>query len=569
MTRPAPSGQDAPSTVGRYLASRFEQLGLRHYFAVPGDFNLILLDELLTNPRVAMIGCCNELNAGYAADGYARANGLAAVVLTFGVGGLSALNAVACAYAEDLPILVVVGGINSGSAAQGHLIHHTLGEIRYDYHRKIFAEVTAGVFPVDRPEDAPAQIDRAIETALRRRKPVLLEIACNVAGLPVPAPQARSFESAGSGDPSALADAVAHVAAILDGADRPVLVGGSKLRLPGVSGAFRALADASGYGVSVMPGGKGMFPEDHPGFLGLYWGSVGWPGVAEAVESSGAALLVGTLLSDYATVGFTADLDPGRTILAMPDEIRTRDAVFTGVNLADFLAALGTKVRRNEASRRRSGELGFVSPSPEPAPTNEQLSISDVARQVKSALDANSALLVETGDSWFHGLETRLPAGCRFEIQFQAGSIGWSVPAALGYELGSSGSRRVITMVGDGSFQLTAQEVSTMIRYGMRPILILVNNHGYIIEDAIHKGPYNKIKNWDYAGLMAIFTNGEGAGLGLRAKTPGELSSALGRARDHAGPCLIEVEIAPDDCSPTMKEWGVRVAAANRRPAPA
>src|ERR1700758_5135041 len=90
-------------SVGGYLARRLEQAGVRHYFTVPGDFNLVLLDQLLKNPRLQMIGCCNELNAGYAAEGYARANGLGALVVTYSVGGLRALNAVARAYAEDLP----------------------------------------------------------------------------------------------------------------------------------------------------------------------------------------------------------------------------------------------------------------------------------------------------------------------------------------------------------------------------------------------------------------------------------------------------------------------------------
>jgi pyruvate decarboxylase len=552
------------ATVGAYLATRLEQAGLRHYFAVPGDFNLVLLDQLLTNPRLKMIGCCNELNAGYAADGYARSNGLAALVLTYSVGGLSALNAVACAYAEDLPVIVVVGGINSDSEPQGRVIHHALGEVRYDYQRRIYDEVTAGAFAIERAADAPARIDHAIDLAILRRKPVMLEIACDVANLPVPAPRPRRFDASPTSDPEALADAVARAAEMLDRAKRPVLVGGSKLRSPGAAQGFRSLADASGYAVSVMPGGKGMFPEDHPGFVGLYWGPVSWPGVASVVESSDAALLAGTILSDYSTTGFTLGLDSSRMILAMPGEIRMPDATYAGVTLADFLAALSAKVRRNDASLR-DGQ-GPNPPTARPS-ADTSLKIAEVDRQVRERLGAGTALLVETGDSWFHGLETRLPGGCRFEIQFQAGSIGWAVPATMGYELGFDDPRRVIAMIGDGSFQLTAQEVSTMIRYGTRPIIVLVNNHGYIIEDAIHEGPYNKIKNWDYAGLMAVFTNSEGAGLGLRARTSGELAAALETAWGHEGPCLIEVEIDPTDCSPTMREWGIRVAEANRKPA--
>ena len=553
------------STVGTYLASRLEQAGVRDYFVVPGDFNLILLDQILENPRLRMIGCCNELNAGYAADGYARSNGVAAMVVTYSVGGLSALNAVACAYAEDLPVIVVVGGINSDSEWQDKIIHHALGEVRYDYQREIYAHVTAGAFSVRHAADAPAMIDGAIDLALRRRKPVMLEIACNLASMPVPAPRPRRFGAAPASDPAALADAADHAADLLNKASRPVLVSGSKLRPPASREAFLKLADAAGYAVASVPAGKGMFPETHPAYVGIYWGPVSWPGVASVVESADAYLFAGTLLSDYATTGFTAMIDPKKLLLALPGEVRLPGATYAGVQLADFLGALAGRVRRNDASLVEFARGKMREEPPADAPGNT-LTIAEVSRQVHDALGRDTALLVETGDSWFHGLRMRLPEGCRFEIQFQAGSIGWSVPATLGYEMGFTTPTRVIAMIGDGSFQVTAQEVSTMIRYGMRPIIILVNNRGYIIEDAIHQGPYNKIKNWDYAGLMKDWTNDEGRGLGLHAKSAGELTAALTRATTHDGPCLIEVAIDPQDCSVDMREWGTRVAAANGRP---
>ena len=553
------------STVGTYLASRLEQAGVRDYFVVPGDFNLILLDQILENPRLRMINCCNELNAGYAADGYARSNGVAAMVLTYSVGGLSALNAVACAYAEDLPVIVVVGGINSDSEWQDKIIHHALGEVRYDYQREIYAHVTAGAFSVRHAADAPAMIDGAIDLALRRRKPVMLEIACNLASMPVPAPRPRRFGAAPASDPAALADAADHAADLLNKASRPVLVSGSKLRPPASREAFLKLADAAGYAVASVPAGKGMFPETHPAYVGIYWGPVSWPGVASVVESADAYLFAGTLLSDYATTGFTAMIDPKKLLLALPGEVRLPGATYAGVQLADFLGALAGRVRRNDASLVEFARGKMREEPPADAPGNA-LTIAEVSRQIHDALGRDTALLVETGNSWFHGLRMRLPEGCRFEIQFQAGSIGWSVPATLGYEMGFTTPTRVIAMIGDGSFQVTAQEVSTMIRYGMRPIIILVNNRGYIIEDAIHQGPYNKIKNWDYAGLMKDWTNDEGRGLGLHAKSAGELTAALTRATTHDGPCLIEVAIDPQDCSVDMREWGTRVAAANGRP---
>ena len=554
------------NTVGTYLATRLEQIGVRDYFVVPGDFNLILLDQILENPRLRMIGCCNELNAGYAADGYARSNGVAAMVVTYSVGGLSALNAVTCAYSEDLPVIVIVGGINSDSEWQDKIIHHALGEVRYDYQREIYAQVTAGAFSVRHAADAPALIDGAIDLALRRRKPVMVEIACNLASMPVPAPRPRRFGAAPASDAAALADAADHAAELLNKASRPVLVAGSKLRPPASREAFLKLADAAGYAIASVPAGKGMFPETHSAYTGIYWGPVSWPGVASVVESADAYLFAGALLSDYATTGFTAAIDPKKLLLAMPGEVRLPGATYAGVELADFLGALAGKVRRNDASLVEFARSRKKEEPPAAAAPGDKLTIAEVSRQVHDALGKDTALLVETGDSWFHGLETRLPEGCRFEIQFQAGSIGWSVPATLGYEMGFTTPTRVIAMIGDGSFQVTAQEVSTMIRYGTRPIIILVNNRGYIIEDAIHQGPYNKIKNWDYAGLMNVWTNGEGKGLGLHAKTAGEMTAALARAKSHDGPCMIEVAIDPQDCSPDMREWGTRVAAANGMP---
>jgi TPP-dependent 2-oxoacid decarboxylase len=556
-------------TVGEYLARRLEQAGVRHYFTVPGDFNLILLDQLLKNPALQMIGCCNELNAGYAAEGYARSNGIGALVVTYSVGGLSALNAVACAYAEDLPVIAISGGINSDSEANGHVIHHALGEVRYDYQRQIYAHVTAGAFAIRRLEDAPAAIDRAIETALRCRKPVYLEIDCNLAAVTVPAPTARDFRPGSLSEPSALTAAVAHAADLLGNATRPVLVAGPRIRPPEAGAAFRKLADAAGYAVATQPAAKGMFPEDHPSFAGLYWGPVSSPGVAALVESADAYLFAGGLLTDYSTTGYSALIDAKKLLLANPDDVRLPGATYTGVMLADFLGSLAEKVRPNPGSLerfRRSHEVAPTGPdaSDSPEPT-ARLTTRAVFAKVQSMLDGQSALLVETGDSWFNGLKARLPHGCHFEIQFQAGSIGWCCPATLGYELGCPAPTRVIAMIGDGSFQLTAQEVSTMVRYGVKPIIVLINNRGYTIEAEIHDGPYNRIKNWDYAGLMSVFNADDGKGLGIHAATVGELDAAMGRALAHDGPCLIEVPIDPHDCSEELREWGSRVAAANGR----
>ena len=196
--------------------------------------------------------------------------------------------------------------------------------MRYDYQRKIYAEVTAGAFAVEHAADAPGLIDRAIDLALRRRKPVMLEIACNLAALAVPAPRPKRFDAAPVERPRARWPTPSRTPPSCSTAPRGRCWWRARSSgRPERPRAFRKLADASGYAVAVLPGGKGMFPEDHPAFAGIYWGPVSWPGVAAVVESADAYLFAGTILSDYATTGFTSALiDPKRMLLAMPDEVR-------------------------------------------------------------------------------------------------------------------------------------------------------------------------------------------------------------------------------------------------------
>ena len=553
------------STVGQYLAARLAEVGITDYFAVPGDYNLVLLDEVLKHPDLRMISCCNELNAGYAADGYARARGgAAAVFVTYSVGGLSLLNAVAGAYAEDLPLIAVSGGPNTNSAAEYELLHHTLGEVDYDYQREIFHRVTTEAVIIHHPKEAPHQIDAAIGAALRRRKPVYLEIACNIANAPVSTPHPRAFQSLPPSDPAALAAAVGDAAAQLNAAQKPTLVAGVKLRAAGAEAAFAALVEASGYAVASMPNAKGFMDEQHPSYMGIYWGPVSSPGCGEIVESADLALFAGPTFTDYTTTGHAALINPAKAIVVHPDFVRVRGETYSRVKIAEFLAALAAKLTSNAASLTAYRRIKEETPAPAPRPPEAAVTTRGLFAHVQKLLGPDSSVIAETGDSWFNGMRLQLPSGARFEIQMQYGSIGWAVGATLGYCLGAP-ERRVVALIGDGSFQLTAQEVSTMIRYGVKPIIFLINNGGYTIEVEIHDGPYNTIKNWDYAGLMAVFNAADGKGRGWQVSSHAALDQAIGEARDHDGPALIEVAIDRDDCSKTLLTWGGHVAKNNGR----
>jgi indolepyruvate decarboxylase len=554
-------------TIGSYLAARFSQIGLKHHFAVAGDYNLALLDQLLTNKDMMQIYCSNELNCGFSAEGYARANGAAAAIVTFSVGALSAFDALAGAYAENLPVILVSGAPNTNDRATEHLLHHTIGTPDFSYQLEMAKKITCAAVSITSAIEAPAQIDYAIRTALREKKPAYIEIACNISAAPCAAPGPISAVIAEEpSDPAALAAAVEAAAAFLREKTKPVLLIGSKLRAAGAEKEAVELADALGCSVAVMAAAKSFFPEDHPQFVGIYWGEISTPSAQTIVDWSDGVVCIGTIFNDYSTVGWTAMPSGPDVLTADQRRVYMAGHDFTRVHLRDFLLALARKVEKRDATMVEYRRIRSEPPAEVEAEPDAKLMRAEIVRQVRQLITSETTLLVETGDSWFNGMMMKLPNGARFEIEMQWGHIGWSVPATFGYALGAPG-RRIIEMIGDGSFQLTAQEVAQMIRQKLPVIIFLINNHGYTIEVEIHDGPYNNVKNWDYAGLMQVFNAEDGKGRGLRATNSGELAEAIEVAlANQAGPTLIECVIDRDDCTSHLISWGRLVATANARP---
>ena len=558
-------------TVGNYLAKRLEQIGLQHYFAVPGDYNLMLLDQLLWNKKLQQINTCNELNAAYAADGYARVKGVGALVVTFNVGAFPALGGVAGAYAENLPVIFISGSYNTNDPTENHYLHHTIGTHDLSYQREMISKVTCDAVWLHHANEAPLLIDRAIRSAIRERKPAYIEIPCNLANQPCNEPVPfTSFRPSRASDFEALTTTVEAVSQLINNASKPILLAGAKIRAYGATEAFQELAQALGCGVAVMPDAKSFFPEQHEQFIGIYWGSVSSPGCEAVFREADLIIAAGATYTDYSTVGWTALPEAKKTINAQPGVVAFPDASYTGVELADFLSSLATKVRQNTASltQYKNDAANENNESSQKAASENKLTRIEMIRQIQGELDGQTTLLVESGDAWFDGMYMQLPQEARFEIEMLWGAIGWSVPATMGYALGVESGRRIVAMIGDGSFRYTAQEVATMISSGISNLTIfLINNTGYLIESAIHEGPYNYYQNWDYAGLMKVLNGGSGHGLGIKATTADELKNAIKQGREHTGgPVLIECLLSHDDYSPKMGEWGKKVSQANSRP---
>ncbi|KAF6987577.1 hypothetical protein CFC21_070555 [Triticum aestivum] len=268
------------ATLGRHLARRLAEVGARDVFAVPGDFNLTLLDELESElpsgGGVRLVGCCNELNAAYAADGYARARagGVGACVVTFTVGALSAINAVAGAFSENLPVVCISGGPNSNDYGSNRILHHTIGLPDFSQELRCFQNVTCYQAVVNNLEDAHEQIDTAISTALKESKPVYISISCDLPSIPHPTFSNHPvpfFLSPRLSNQMSLEAAVEAAVAFLNKSVKPVLVGGAKMRVAKARKAFVELADACGYPVAVMPSAKGFCRNCRMG--NICWGN--------------------------------------------------------------------------------------------------------------------------------------------------------------------------------------------------------------------------------------------------------------------------------------------------------
>ncbi|XP_074296245.1 pyruvate decarboxylase 2-like [Silene latifolia] len=567
----APSHLTPEATLGRHLARRLVEIGVSDVFTVPGDFNLALLDHFVAEPELNLIGCCNELNAGYAADGYARSRGVGACAVTFTVGGLSVLNAIAGAYSENLPVICIVGGPNSNDHGTNRILHHTVGLPDFSQELRCFQTVTCYQAVVSILEDAHELIDEAISTALRESKPVYISIACNLSTIPHPTfsrePVPFSLTPKLS-NKLALEAAVEAAAVFLHKAVKPVMVGGPKMRVAKASEAFVELADASGYALAAMPSAKGLVPEHHPHFIGTYWGAVSTAFCAEIVESADAYIFAGPIFTDLSSVGYSLLLKKEKAIILQPNRVVIGSGpAFSGVLMKDFLSALAKKIQINNTAHVNYSRIFVPHGHPLRCAPKESLRVNILYKHVQNMLSGETTVLVEAGDSWFNCQKLKLPEGCGYEFQMQYGSIGWSVGATLGYAQADP-EKRVLAFIGDGSFQMTVQDISTMIRCEQKSIIFLINNGGYTVEVEIHDGPYNVIKNWNYTALVDAIHNGEGKCWTTKVFCEEELVNAIQTA---TGPqkdslCFIEVIVHKDDTSKEVLEFGSRVAAANGRP---
>ena len=326
------------ANVTTYLLDRLAEAGVDRLFGLPGDFTLAMLDDVEEHPSIEWVGCATELGAGYAADGYARIRGLGAVCTTFGVGELSAINAIAGAYAEHVPVIHVVGSPATATQAAGRATHHTLGDGDFGHFARMTAEVThaQGLLTV---ENAAAEIDRVIQETLTERRPGYLLIPADVAKAPLRAPDAPLALDAEASDPASLAALHGAVEAAMSDASSVSLLAGILVHRMGAEPALHDLL-ALGVPHAVSLWGRRVVDESSAHYVGPYLGAVSSPEALAAVEDVDVLIMVGVQFTDLMS-GFFSQHLPETTIEIGPRSVRIGDEVFGSIAMADALAVVG------------------------------------------------------------------------------------------------------------------------------------------------------------------------------------------------------------------------------------
>ncbi len=547
-------------TVAEYLLIRLKQIGVDHLFGVPGDFVLGFFNQVL-NSEVSYVGTCNELNAAYAADGYARIRGIGAFATTFGVGELSAINGVAGAYAERVPVVAITGAPATINFRTRPLLHHTLGD--YQIPLKMYEKITVASTQLSSGETAPDEIDRVLSACLYYQQPVYISLPADVVTMKCNRPDAFVFPVHAPSDPDALAEAIHEALAMLHKSKQPVVIGGVELIRFKLQKEFAGLLDKTGYPYVTMMLGKTVLSEQHPQFIGLFEGDRSRDYVRERVESADCILQLGELMTDFNTGGFTTRLDELKTISANIRTVKIKHHYFENVYLRDFILGLTAKLTRRDVATLKIQRAvdGCVHRHTQPYRPNapQALTIKRFFDRMSHFVKKDSIVIAETGVSLFSAAEMLMPEGATFIGQTFYGSIGYTVGATLGVGMAAP-ERRVVLFVGDGAFQVTCQDLSTMIRYGLKPIIFLLNNDGYTIERVIVDRTYNDIQPWRYHKLVEVF----GGGLGLDVHTEGDLEDALGKAVTAEDLVFIEIHTGRLDCPEALRSAGRSMAKINQ-----
>ncbi|MCG6157144.1 alpha-keto acid decarboxylase family protein [Rubinisphaera margarita] len=548
--RPAAVGQNAAvPSIGSYLIAKLQDSGIRDVFGIPGDFVLNFYSLLEESP-IRVIGTTREDCAGYAADAYARVNGMGAVCVTYCVGGLSLCNSIAGAYAEKSPVVVISGAPGMEERRNDPLLHHRVRD--FQTQREVFEKITVATASLDDPLTAFREIDRCFAAAARYKRPVYLELPRDRVNSKPLSPNPSPVEDYVS-NPLALKAAIEEAADRLSKAKKPVVIAGVEVHRFGLRETLLKFIEKHSIPVSATLLGKSVISERHPLYLGVYEGAMGREAVTKYVEDSDCVVLAGTFMTDINLGIYTAHLDPQKCIYATSEQLRIGYHHFHDVRLDDFLESLASasmKITKRAMPKPLPAAEPFKPEEKKPVTTKR------LFQRINQLLSDDMVVVADVGDSLFGASDLVIHQHTEFLSPAYYTSMGFAIPAALGVQVANE-KLRPIVLVGDGAFQMTCLELSTILRHSFNPIVVVLNNKGYTTERFLHEGPFNDILNWEYHRLPDLL----GGGWGFEVHTESELDQALKASiANEDAFSLLNVHLEPDDISSALTRLAERMS---------
>ncbi|KAL1855037.1 hypothetical protein Plec18170_004451 [Paecilomyces lecythidis] len=552
--------------VAGYLFHRLRQMGVGSVHGVPGDYNLTLLDYV-EPAGLRWVGNANELNAAYATDGYARIKGIGALVTTFGVGELSAVNAIAGAYAERAPVVHIVGTPGRQLQDARKLIHHTFNDGEYRRFAQIHSHLTVAQANLRDPRLIPEQIDDVLRQCIIHSRPVYIEVPVDVVDQRVPDDRLKTPISIPATVPLEIHNGVLdRVLERMYSAKRPIIFVDGESRAMGILDDIQKLIHMTNWPTWTTCFGKGLQDETLPNFHGIYRGSFDDPAVREFIDDADLVLCFGPHFSSTNTFAHSNVPNTEKTVFFSDTQVTFGVDIVRDIPAKHIVPLLIQSMNTSKTYR--------YDPYPD-LPRDCPLSLAEVTDSERITQDrlwklfANflrpgDILLGETGTPGYGVREMSLPKHTRLFTPVTWLSIGYMLPAAQGAALAQEEliassnyhgiqEARTVLLIGDGSFQMTAQELGTIIRHKLNVVIFLINNDGYTIERCIHgrNQAYNGVSPWRYLQGPNFFGADEDTFTGSVA-TWGELKKVLADEKVSNGKGLRFVEVILDrDDAPT------------------
>lgn len=523
-----------------YLFAAVARAGARKIFGLPGDFAIPLF-QTLDRLKYDLVTFTHEPALGYAADAYARLNGFAVAVTTYGAGGLNMINAIAQAYAEKSPVLVICGAPEILSRKKNLLVHHRVKT--FESQKRIFDEICCASTIIERLEDAPREIDHVIQRILTYKRPGYIEVPRDLCHGPIDPPSASGIQARVPEcpmDDSEFSQILKQLIDRINRAERPVIYVGVEIERLNLGLILKEVIEKTNLPFVTSMEGKAAVSETHPNFIGTYMGAVGSAVTRRAMDQSDLILNFGTMMSDVNLGMFTGEVNVAKMVHITSEGLSLGERDYPQYTLGKVLMALAgsNELRRFDfpenlrwhfSSRLHSGRLttdGIVSV------------VNEFVRHTPSCIT------LDVGDMLFAAnniCADILLAPCYYA------SMGFAVPAAIAACLALP-KRKTIALVGDGAFQMTGAELGTAVRYGLSPVVIVLNNHGYATMQTMDKKrKCYEVPRWDFVK----FAESLGC-VGMRVATVEALYDKLGKCLESKLPVLIEADMAPDSVSQSL-----------------